>query len=88
MSHCISRISTRVNPPKVPHPWRFFFERIHRRLRRYILEVAAYLLCKALSEYDTKDQMDVRFANGSSEISEADQQALVQLAHNAVNLTG
>ncbi len=41
-----------------------------------------------LSEYDTKDQMDVHFASGSSEISEADKVAVAQLAHNAVNLTG
>lgn len=41
-----------------------------------------------LSEYDTKDQLDVHFASGSSEISEADRAALTQLAHNAVNLTG
>jgi outer membrane protein OmpA-like peptidoglycan-associated protein len=41
-----------------------------------------------LSEYDTKDQLDVRFASGSTEISAADQEALKKLAHNAVNLTG
>ena len=41
-----------------------------------------------LSEYDTKDQLDVHFASGSSEISEADKVAVAQLAHNAVNLTG
>jgi len=41
-----------------------------------------------LSEYDTKDQLDVHFASGSSEISEVDQVALAQLAHNAINLTG
>jgi OOP family OmpA-OmpF porin len=41
-----------------------------------------------LSEYDTKDQLDVRFASGSTEISAADQEALTKLAHNAVNLTG
>jgi OOP family OmpA-OmpF porin len=41
-----------------------------------------------LSEYDTKDQLDVHFASGSTEISEADQEALKKLAHNAVNLTG
>jgi outer membrane protein OmpA-like peptidoglycan-associated protein len=41
-----------------------------------------------LSEYDTKDQLDIHFASGSSEISEADRAALTQLAHNAVNLTG
>jgi outer membrane protein OmpA-like peptidoglycan-associated protein len=41
-----------------------------------------------LSEYDTKDQLDVRFASGSTVISAADQDALKKLAHNAVNLTG
>jgi OOP family OmpA-OmpF porin len=41
-----------------------------------------------LSEYDTKDQLDVRFASGSTKISAADQEALNKLAHNAVNLTG
>ena len=41
-----------------------------------------------LSEYDTKDQLDVHFASGSSEISDTDQGALIQLARNAVNLTG
>jgi OOP family OmpA-OmpF porin len=42
----------------------------------------------ALSEYDTKDELDVRFASGSTKISTADQQALTKLAHDAVNLTG
>jgi len=41
-----------------------------------------------LSEYDTKDQLDVRFASGSTKISAPDQEALQKLAHNAVNLTG
>jgi len=41
-----------------------------------------------LSEYDTKDQLKVNFASGSTEISEADQEALKKLSHNAVNLTG
>jgi OOP family OmpA-OmpF porin len=41
-----------------------------------------------LSEYDTKDELNVRFASGSTKISAADQQALTKLAHNAVNLTG
>jgi OmpA-OmpF porin, OOP family len=41
-----------------------------------------------LSEYDTKDQLDVRFASGSTTISASDQEALNKLAHNAVNLTG
>jgi OOP family OmpA-OmpF porin len=41
-----------------------------------------------LSEYDTKDQLDVHFASGSTEVSAGDQEALNKLAHNAVNLTG
>jgi OOP family OmpA-OmpF porin len=41
-----------------------------------------------LSEYDTKDQLDVHFASGSSKISPTDQEALKKLSHNAVNLTG
>jgi OOP family OmpA-OmpF porin len=41
-----------------------------------------------LSEYDTKDQLDVHFASGSTEISATDQEALKKLAHDAVNLTG
>ncbi len=41
-----------------------------------------------LSDYDTKAQLDVHFASGSSDISEADQEALKKLAGNAVNLTG
>jgi outer membrane protein OmpA-like peptidoglycan-associated protein len=41
-----------------------------------------------LNEYDTKDQLDVRFASGSTRISAGDQEALNKLAHNAVNLTG
>ncbi|MGB9433085.1 MAG: OmpA family protein [Candidatus Acidiferrum sp.] len=41
-----------------------------------------------LTEYDTKDQLDVRFASGSTTISAADNEALKKLAHNAVNLTG
>jgi OmpA-OmpF porin, OOP family len=41
-----------------------------------------------LSEYDTKDQLDVRFASGGAKISAGDQEALHKLAHNAVNLTG
>jgi OOP family OmpA-OmpF porin len=41
-----------------------------------------------LSDYDTKAQLDVHFASGSIEISEADQEALKKLAQNAVNLTG
>ena len=41
-----------------------------------------------LSEYDTKDQLDVRFASGRTTISPPDQEELKKLAHNAVNLTG
>jgi OOP family OmpA-OmpF porin len=41
-----------------------------------------------LSEYDTKDQLDVHFASGSTKISAGDQEALNKLAHNAVNLKG
>jgi len=41
-----------------------------------------------LSDYDTKAQADVHFASGSSDISEADQEALKKLAQNAVNLKG
>jgi outer membrane protein OmpA-like peptidoglycan-associated protein len=41
-----------------------------------------------LSDYDTKAQLDVHFASGSSDISEADQEALKKLAQNAVNLKG
>jgi len=41
-----------------------------------------------LSEYDTKDQLDVKFASGSTKISAADQEALKKLAHDAVNQTG
>ena len=41
-----------------------------------------------LSDYDTKAQLDVHFASRSSDISEADQEALKKLAQNAVNLTG
>ena len=41
-----------------------------------------------LSEYEIRDQLDVHFASGSTEISAADQEALKKLAHNAVNLTG
>jgi len=39
-----------------------------------------------LSGYITQDQLDVRFASGSAEISAADQEALSRLAHNAVKL--
>lgn len=41
-----------------------------------------------LSEYDTKDQLDVKFASGSTKISAADEEALKKLAHDAVNQTG
>jgi len=41
-----------------------------------------------LSEYDTKDQLDVQFASASSDISAADQEGLKKLAQNAVNLKG
>jgi OOP family OmpA-OmpF porin len=41
-----------------------------------------------LSDYDTKAQLDVHFASKSSDISEADQEALKKLAQDAVNLTG
>jgi OOP family OmpA-OmpF porin len=41
-----------------------------------------------LSDYDTKARLDVHFASGSSDLSEADQEALKKLAQNAVNLTG
>jgi OOP family OmpA-OmpF porin len=41
-----------------------------------------------LSEYDTKDQLDVKFASGSTRISAADEEALKKLAHDAVNQTG
>lgn len=41
-----------------------------------------------LNEYDTKAQVDVRFASGSTKISAQDEEALKKLAHDAVNLTG
>jgi OOP family OmpA-OmpF porin len=41
-----------------------------------------------LTEYDTKDQLDVHFASGSVKISPGDREALNKLAHNAVNLKG
>jgi outer membrane protein OmpA-like peptidoglycan-associated protein len=41
-----------------------------------------------LSEYDTKDKLDVHFASGSTKISPADQEALKKLAHDAANLKG
>jgi outer membrane protein OmpA-like peptidoglycan-associated protein len=42
----------------------------------------------ALSEYDTKGQLDVRFASGSAKISTEDQTALKKLAEDAVKQTG
>jgi OOP family OmpA-OmpF porin len=41
-----------------------------------------------LSEYDTKAQIDVHFASGSTKISAQDREALKKLAHDAVNQTG
>ncbi|HEY1467686.1 MAG TPA: OmpA family protein [Candidatus Acidoferrum sp.] len=41
-----------------------------------------------LSEYDTKGEINVRFASGSTKLSAEDQEALKKLAHDAVNLTG
>ena len=41
-----------------------------------------------LSEYDTKGQLDVRFASGSAKISTEDQAALKKLAEDAVKQTG
>ena len=41
-----------------------------------------------LNEYDTKGQLDVRFASGSAEISADDQTALKKLAEDAVKQTG
>jgi len=41
-----------------------------------------------LSDYDTKAQLDVHFASGTSDISAPDQEALKTLAQNAVRLTG
>ena len=41
-----------------------------------------------LSDYDTKHTASVYFASGSSAISSKDKDALNQLAHDAVNLTG
>jgi OOP family OmpA-OmpF porin len=38
-----------------------------------------------LSEYDTKDQLDVTFASGSTKLSTQDQGALNKLAHNATS---
>jgi OOP family OmpA-OmpF porin len=41
-----------------------------------------------LSDYDTKAQLDVHFASASTDISQTDQEALKNLAQNAVNLKG
>jgi OOP family OmpA-OmpF porin len=41
-----------------------------------------------LSEYDTKAEIDVHFASGSTKISPEDAAALDKLAHDAVNLKG
>jgi OOP family OmpA-OmpF porin len=41
-----------------------------------------------LSDYDTKAQLDVHFASASIDISQTDQEALKNLAQNAVNLKG
>jgi OOP family OmpA-OmpF porin len=41
-----------------------------------------------LSDYETKGDATVYFASGSTEISAKDKDALTELAHNAVNLTG
>ena len=41
-----------------------------------------------LSEFDTKGQLDVRFASGSAKISTEDQTALKKLAEDAVKQTG
>jgi outer membrane protein OmpA-like peptidoglycan-associated protein len=41
-----------------------------------------------LGEYDTKGQLDVHFASGSTTISPEDQEALKKLAHDAGSLTG
>ena len=41
-----------------------------------------------LTEYDTKGQLDVRFASGSTDISADDKAALKKLAQDATGLTG
>jgi OmpA-OmpF porin, OOP family len=41
-----------------------------------------------LTEYDTKAELNVRFASGSTKLSPEDQESLKKLAHEAVNLTG
>jgi OmpA-OmpF porin, OOP family len=41
-----------------------------------------------LTEYDTKDTINVHFASGSTVVSAEDRAALDKLAHAAVNLTG
>lgn len=41
-----------------------------------------------LTDYDTKADLNVYFASGSTKISPSDRQKLMELARNAVNLTG
>ena len=41
-----------------------------------------------LTDYDTKDTLNVYFASGSTALSAADKQKVMDLAHSAVNLTG
>jgi outer membrane protein OmpA-like peptidoglycan-associated protein len=41
-----------------------------------------------LSEYDTKAEINIKFASGSTKISAAGQEELKKLAHDAVNQTG
>jgi OmpA-OmpF porin, OOP family len=42
----------------------------------------------ALTEYDTKNQLNVHFASGSTDVTAEDQRLLKKLASDAVNLTG
>ena len=42
----------------------------------------------SLTEFDVKGEVTVRFAVGSTKVSATDKQALMKLAHDAVNLTG
>jgi outer membrane protein OmpA-like peptidoglycan-associated protein len=41
-----------------------------------------------LGDYDVKGELNVHFASGSTKISAKDKQALMKLAHDAVNLSG
>ena len=41
-----------------------------------------------LTDYDTKGELNVLFASGSTALSEKDKAQLMDLAHTAVNLTG